>query len=46
MNLFLYWEYTEQIGMYTENTQNARKVKYLGEFKTKIKNISERLSGA
>jgi hypothetical protein len=25
--------------MYTKNTQNARKAKYLGKFETKIKNI-------
>jgi redox-regulated HSP33 family molecular chaperone len=30
----------------TENTQNTRKVKYLEEFDTKIKNILGHLSGA
>jgi hypothetical protein len=46
MNLFVYWEYTEQISMYTENTRNAKKVEYLSEFYTKNKNISGCLSGA
>jgi hypothetical protein len=35
MNLFVYWEYMEWICTYTENTQNAQKVEYLGEFETK-----------
>ncbi len=36
----------EQICTYTENTRNARKGKYLGEFKTKSENILGSLSGA
>ncbi len=41
-----YWEYVEWICTYSENMQNARRVEYLGEFETKIKNDWGRLSGA
>ncbi len=34
-----YREYAERICMYTENTQNTRKVKYIDEFETIIRNI-------
>ncbi len=46
MNLFVYWEYTEQICVYTANMQNERKVEYYGKFEAKINNILGRLSGA
>jgi hypothetical protein len=36
----------ERIYTYTENTGNARKVKYIGKFETKMENILGRLSGA
>jgi hypothetical protein len=39
MNLFVYWEYMEQICTYTENMQNARQVENLGKFETNIENI-------
>ncbi len=55
--MFIYWEYSECISSYTKNTQkriwtytlntrNARIVKYLGEFETKIENIVGLLSVA
>jgi hypothetical protein len=34
MNMFVYWEYAEQICTYTENTQNSLKVENLGEFES------------
>ncbi len=43
MNLFIYQDYVEQICRYIENTRTARKVEYLGDFKTKIKNIGHLL---
>jgi hypothetical protein len=46
MNLFVYCEYVEIICTFAESMQNARKVEYLGKFKTKINNILGRLSGA
>jgi hypothetical protein len=39
-------EYKEWICTYTENTRNAQKVEYLGEFETKIENILGLLLGA
>ncbi len=46
MNLPISWEYADWICTYIENMQNAWKVKYLPEFKTKIEYILEHLSGA
>jgi hypothetical protein len=46
MNLFVYLENAERICSYTENTENAQKVEYIIDFKTKIKNILGDLSGA
>ncbi len=45
MKLFIYWEYLEWICTYTENTQNAHKVEYLGKLETKIESILGRLLG-
>ncbi len=47
MHMFVYWEYAKQICLCIyQTTWNERKVKYLGKFKTKIKNILGHLSGA
>ncbi len=57
MDLFIYWEYSDRIFLYTEiswnkictyteNTWNARKFEYLIEIETKIKNTLRHLPGA